>query len=212
MAAAGDPLTTTLMPVPGRLTTATVLNLAASTPSSSARLAVKPSASKVWGVASSSKPSDTLPSPASALLGGGGGGIGACGSTNVLVALVPLPPPAGVALYEHVGGTGGGGRGSGGADGGAQWPSQSTLYSTYTKLPSYASSLTCGVALVTKTYVPSRLTGSSTILAHSKKPRPSTSAPSDELHLPCTLWPLAVVLMMYSSSPSKSVSLTETVR
>ena len=73
MAAAGDPLTTTLMPVPGRLTTATVLNLAASTPSSSARLAVKPSASKVWGVASSSKPSDTLPSPSTVPLGGGGG-------------------------------------------------------------------------------------------------------------------------------------------
>ena len=48
---------------------------------------------------------------------------------KVLVALVLLPPPAGVALYEHVGG-------SGGAEGGWQVPSQSTMYSTYTKLPS----------------------------------------------------------------------------
>ena len=48
---------------------------------------------------------------------------------KVLVALVPLPPPAGVALYEHVGGIGG-------AAGGWQGPSQSTMYSTYTKLPS----------------------------------------------------------------------------
>ena len=73
MAATGAPLTTTLMPVPGRLTTATVLSVAALTPSSSARLAVKPSASKVWGVASSSKPSDTLPSPSAPPLGGGRG-------------------------------------------------------------------------------------------------------------------------------------------
>ena len=56
----------------------------------------------------------------------------------MLVALVPLPPPAGVALYPHVGGRGGdkvGDRG-GGAEGGEQKPSQSTMYSTYTKLPS----------------------------------------------------------------------------
>jgi hypothetical protein len=44
---------------------------------------------------------------------------------KVLVASVPSPPPAGVALYAHVGG-------SGGAAGGWQSPSQSTMYSTYT--------------------------------------------------------------------------------
>jgi len=58
---------------------------------------------------------------------------------NVLVTFVPLPPPPGVALYSHVGGNGGGGEGcggEGGADGGAHVPSQSTMYSTYTKLPS----------------------------------------------------------------------------
>ena len=62
----------------------------------------------------------------------------------MLVALVLLPPPAGVALYAHVGGKGGGGDGGGGdggggdggAEGGWQVPSQSTMYSTYTKLPS----------------------------------------------------------------------------
>ena len=55
------------------------------------------------------------------------------------MALVVLPPPAGVALYAHVGGRGGGGDGGGGdggAEGGWQSPSQSTMYSTYTKLPS----------------------------------------------------------------------------
>ena len=66
---------------------------------------------------------------------------------KVLVALVPLPPPAGVELYPHVGGKGGG---EGGAEGGAHSPSQSTMYSTYTKLPSYALSLTVGVAAVMK--------------------------------------------------------------
>ena len=60
----------------------------------------------------------------------------------MLVALVPLPPLAGVVLYAHVGG-------SGGAEGGWQVPSQSTMYSTYTKLPSYAFELTSGVAFVT---------------------------------------------------------------
>jgi len=48
---------------------------------------------------------------------------------KVLVALEPEPPPAGVALYAQVGG-------KGGADGGWHVPSQSTMYSTYTKLPS----------------------------------------------------------------------------
>jgi len=48
---------------------------------------------------------------------------------KVLVALVLLPPPAGVELYAHVGG-------SGGAEGGWQEPSQSIMYSTYTQLPS----------------------------------------------------------------------------
>ena len=78
----------------------------------------------------------------------------------MLVALVLLPPPAGVALYAHVGGRGGG---DGGADGGWQGPSQATMYSTCTKLPSYGFSFTAGVAVVTKVYVPSRLRGSSTI-------------------------------------------------
>ena len=57
---------------------------------------------------------------------------------NVVVALELLPPPAGVALYAHVGGSGGGGDGGGltggggdgGADGGWHSPSQSTMYST----------------------------------------------------------------------------------
>ena len=49
---------------------------------------------------------------------------------NVLVAFEPSPPPAGVALYEHVGGSGGGADGGGGAEGGWQSPSQSTMYST----------------------------------------------------------------------------------
>ena len=71
---------------------------------------------------------------------------------KVLVALVVLPLPAGVALYSHVGGRGGGGDGGGGmggTDGGWQVPSQSTMYSTYTKLPSYAFSSTASVAVVT---------------------------------------------------------------
>ena len=88
------------------------------------------------------------------------------------VALVVLPPPAGVGLYSHVGGSGGGGDGGGGmggADGGWQVPSQSTMYSTYTKLPSYAFLSTAGVAVVTKVYEPSGLGRSGTYLAHSKK-------------------------------------------
>ena len=63
----------------------------------------------------------------------------------MLVTLELLPPPAGVALYAHVGATGGK---EGGAEGGWQAPSQSTMYSTYTKLPSYGRSLTAGVAVV----------------------------------------------------------------
>ena len=109
------------------------------------------------------------------------------------VALVPLPPPAGVALYAQVG--------MGGAAGGEHSPSQSTMYSTYTKLPSYAFSLTAGVAVVTNVYVPSGLRGSATILTHSKK-SPTFTAPSIGLHLPCTSTPLAVVLTTYSSASS----------
>ena len=89
---------------------------------------------------------------------------------NVLVTFELSPPPTGVALYAHVGGRGG-------ADGGWHVPSQSTMYSTYTKLPSYGFSSTVGVALVTKVYVPSGLGGRATYLAHSKKPRESTTAP-----------------------------------
>ena len=63
----------------------------------------------------------------------------------MLVAVSVSPPPAGVALYSHVGGRGGC---EGGADGGRQSPSQSIMYSTYTKLPSNAFSLTVGVAAV----------------------------------------------------------------
>ena len=143
---------------------------------------------------------------------GGGSGIGACGSTKVLVAVEFSPPPAGVALYEHVGGAGGGGDGGGGWDGGWQSPSQSTMYSTCTKLPSYAFSSTAGVAVVRKEYVPSTATGNGIFLEHSKKPRPSTTAPSDGLHLPWTSSPLAVVPTTNSSGASKSVSLTDTVR
>ena len=130
---------------------------------------------------------------------GGGSGIGACGSVKVHVALVALPPPQGVSLYAHVGGIGGC---EGGAEGGWQVPSQSTMYSTYTKLPSYAFSSTASVAVVTKVYVLSGLTGSGTSVAHTKKPRPSTPTPSDGLHLPCTCAPLAVVLTTYSSASS----------
>ena len=114
---------------------------------------------------------------------------------KVEVAFVLFPPPAGVELYAHVGG-------SGGADGGWHVPSQSTMYSTYTKLPSYGSSFTWGVAVVTNVYVLSALRGSGTLRAQTKKPCASTSAPSDGLHLPCTSSPLAVVLTMYSLSPS----------
>jgi len=111
----------------------------------------------------------------------------------VLVALVPPPPPAGAALYAHDGG-------SGGAEGGWQVPSQSTMYSTYTTLPSYASESTSGVAFVTKVYVLSTLTGSGIILAHSK--RAWMGVPAGGLHLPCTSTPLTVVPITYSSSPS----------
>ena len=53
-----------------------------------------------------------------------------------LVALLPLPPAAGVEVYWHVGDWGGGGElgggNGGGVEGGWQSPSQSTMYSTYT--------------------------------------------------------------------------------
>ena len=95
-----------------------------------------------------------------------------------LVALLPLPPAAGVEVYWHVGDWGGGGElgggNGGGVEGGWQSPSQSTMYSTCTKLSSYFLSSTAGVAVVTKTYVPSELGGSSTRLAHSKKGAPLT--------------------------------------
>ena len=102
---------------------------------------------------------------------------------KVVVALVASPPAAGAELYAHVGETGGGGEGGGGdggggeggTDGGWQVPSQSTMYSTCTKLSSYLFSSTAGVAVVTKVYVPSGLGGSATILAHSKKEAPLTS-------------------------------------
>jgi len=54
---------------------------------------------------------------------------------NVVVTFELSPPPTGVALYEQVGG-------SGGADGGWHVPSQSTMYSTYRKPPSYGFSST----------------------------------------------------------------------
>ena len=78
------------------------------------------------------------------------------------------------------------------------------MYSTYTKLPSYASSSTALVAVVTNVYEPSELGGSAVRVAHSKKPRvESTVTPSSPgLHLPCTSAPLAVVLTMYSSAAS----------
>ena len=56
--------------------------------------------------------------------------------------------------------------------------------------------------MVTKTYVPSGLGGNMTYLAHSKNPRPSTSAPSNGLHLPWISTPLTVVLTTYSSASS----------
>ena len=95
------------------------------------------------------------------------------------------PPPAGVTSYVQDGIRGGGtdgGADGGGAEGGAEgsWqePSQSTMYWAYTKLPSYAFSSTAGVAVVTNMYEPSGLGASGTCLAHSKKPRSSTTAPS----------------------------------
>ena len=66
---------------------------------------------------------------------------------------------------------------------------------------------------MTSVYVLSALRGSGTILAASKKPRPSTTAsPHDGHTLPCTFSPLAVVLTMNSSCSSKSVSFTITVK
>ena len=73
------------------------------------------------GPASTLKPKDTL------FVVGGGGGM--FGSVKVIWVIGLLPPPAGVVLYEHVGGNGGGieGGGNGGADGGWQCPSQSIM-------------------------------------------------------------------------------------
>ena len=80
------------------------------------------------------------------------------------------------------------------------------MYSTYTKLPRCGRSPTASVAVVTKVYVPSALGGSGAYLAHSKKPRASTTAPSSPgpgLHLPCTTCsPLTVVPTTYSSAAS----------
>ena len=84
------------------------------------------------------------------------------------------------------GGLSGSGGGKGGAEGGWQVPSQSTMYSTYTKLPSCAFSLTASVAVVTNVYVPSGVIGSGTYLAHSKLPGLVTGAPYNGLHLPWT--------------------------
>ena len=124
-------------------------------------------------------------------MAGGGRGSGASGSVNVDVAVSVLPPPAGVAAYVHVGGSGGGGAGgggAGGAEGGMQLPSQSTMYSTYTLLPMYGFSSTDDVARVTNVYEPSVLGGSLKYFAHVKKPRPSAAATPSRpgLHLPCT--------------------------
>ena len=67
-------------------------------------------------------------------LGGADGlGMGMFGSKKVLVAFGDSPLPAGVVSYVQVGGVGGGE--GGGAEGGTHAPSQSTWYSTYTKLP-----------------------------------------------------------------------------
>ena len=122
-------------------------------------------------------------------------GVSCWTSVKVEETFVPVPLPAGVAPYSHC--VNGGG--DGGAEGGWQCPSQSTMYSTCTKLPSYGFSSTAGVAVVTKVYVPSRLRGSSTILTHSKK-SPTITAPFIGLHGPCTSSPLDVVLTTYSSS------------
>ena len=96
----------------------------------------------------------------------------------MLVTFVPLPPPAGVVLYAHVGAIGGGGDAGGGGDeggaeGGAHSPSHSTMYSAYTRLPSKAPELTPGDPVVTKLYTPSVVMGSGAFSAHMKKPRPS---------------------------------------
>ena len=101
--------------------------------------------------------------------------------------------------------------------------------------------MTASVAVVTKLYVPSGLIGNGYCLAHTKLPSVVTfvitsvivvveevevtyevsdvvvlsvtdTAPSFGLHLPCTSSPLTVVLTTNSSSPSKSVFLTVTVR
>ena len=105
------------------------------------------------------------------------------------------------------GGGADGGRdgGGGGADGGPHDPSQSTTYSTYTKLPSYAPSSTALVAVVLNVYVPSGLGGKAARSAHVKKSPASTLTPSSPgLHLPCTTSSLAVVRSTYSSGSASS--------
>ena len=80
------------------------------------------------------------------------------------------------------------------------------MYSTYTKLPSYATSSTALVAVVTNVYVSSGVDGSATCVAHLKKPRSaSTVTPSSPgLHLPWTSSPLAVVDTTYSLASASS--------
>ena len=113
--------------------------------------------------------------------GGGGGALGGKGRAGGSGG-------GGAGLGSGAGGGGDGG-GEGGAAGGAHAPSQSTMYSTYTKLPSYGFAFTAGVADVVNVYTPPGLDGSSTLRAQMKKPRLSTLGPcsgSDGSHLPCT--------------------------
>ena len=117
--------TTLTAQLPSAFRTAVTLMSAAvnAAPISVARAAAK-AAGEVSGSyepASTRKPKDTL------FVVGGGGGM--FGSVKVIWVIGLLPPPAGVVLYEHVGGNGGGieGGGNGGADGGWQCPSQSIM-------------------------------------------------------------------------------------
>ena len=109
-----------------------------------------------------------------------------------VLLLVPLP--AGVALYARTSVAAAARRAAGSR------PSQSTMYSTYTKLPSYALSLTSRVAFVTNVYVLSSLTGSGIIWAQSKVSW--RGSPAGAWHSPWIRWPLTVVLTTYSSTSS----------